>query len=153
MFGSIPRVGDSPNPLSREFSDHYKFLPWQEIAMLVISTLSILLLATAYYLWRHSGEQPEIRGPRGEILRLGIQIICGDCCGDSHWPVKTYLDQFGRCVQCGGRAYVLASVCARHNNRMVGYPPKYEEPTGDVRRQVFGSQARLHAVRIHKASA
>lgn len=121
--------------------------------MLVISTLSILLLATAYHMWRQSGEHPGLIGPRGEMLRLGIQIICGDCCGDSNWPVKTYLDQFGRCVQCGGRAYVLASVCARHNSGMIGYPPASIKPMGDVRRQAFGSKARLHAVRIHKASA
>lgn len=85
--------------------------------MLVISTISICLLATAYGMWRHSGGQQVLKGAHGEMLRLGIQIICGDCCGDSDRAVKTYLDQIGRCGHCGGRAYVLASVCA--GNKMM----------------------------------
>lgn len=119
--------------------------------MLVISAVSILVLATGYRIWRHSEEPPRLQGRRGEILRLGIQIICGDCCGDSDRPVKTYLDQLGRCGQCGGRAYVLASVCARH--KVMGHPLEWGEPTADVRRQPFGPQVSLHAVRVHKASA
>jgi hypothetical protein len=119
--------------------------------MLVISTVSILLLATAYCMWSHSEEQRGLKGGRGEMLRLGIQIICGDCCGDSDRPVKTYLDQLGRCGQCGGRAYVLASVCARH--RMMGRHPERGETTGNMRRQPFEPQVSLHAVRVHKIGA
>jgi hypothetical protein len=26
-----------------------------------------------------------------------------------HRPVKTYLDKFGNCTQCGGRSYMLAA--------------------------------------------
>jgi hypothetical protein len=120
--------------------------------MLVISAVSILVLGTAYRMWRHSEEPLGLHGRRGEMLRLGIQIICGDCCGDSDRPVKTYLDQLGRCGHCGGRAYVLASVCARHN-KMTGRPPECGETSGDVRRQPFGPQVSLHAVRVHKVSA
>ena len=145
------RVGDALNPFFGEFADHYKFLPWQEIGMLVISTVSILLLAAAYLVSRRSQDQRGLNGLHGEMLRLGIQIICGDCCGDSDRPVKTYLDQLGRCGQCGGRAYVLASVCARH--RMMGRPRECGETTGNMRRQPFGSQVSLHAVRVHKIGA
>jgi len=119
--------------------------------MLVISTLAILFVAAAYHMWRHSGEQPELRGSHGEILRLGVQIICGDCCGDSDRPVKTYLDQFGRCGQCGGRSYVLASAYARHG--IMGLPSERDGTTTNARRQSFGSQVSLHAVRVHKIGA
>ena len=119
--------------------------------MFVIRSLSILLLATAYRMWSHFDDPQELQGRRGEMLRLGIQIICGDCCGDSDRPVKTYLDQLGKCGQCGGRAYVLASVCARH--KMMGHPLEWGEPTVDVRHQPFGSQVSLHAVRVHNVSA
>lgn len=128
--------------------------------MLVISALSILLLAAVYDMWRRSEEQPSLRGSHGEMLRLGVQIICGDCCGDSDRPVKTYLDRLGRCGQCGGRAYVLASVCARHpingaryDNTMMERPAGLGEARPGVRRQASGSQVSLHAVRINKVSA
>lgn len=119
--------------------------------MLVISTISICLLATAYGLWRHSEGQQVLKGAHGEMLRLGIQIICGDCCGDSDRAVKTYLDQIGRCGHCGGRAYVLASVCAHH--KMMERRPECGETTGDVRRQPFGPQVSLHSVQVHKINA
>ena len=118
--------------------------------MLVITTVSILVLATAYHMWSNSEEQRGLKGPHGEMLRLGVQIICGDCCGDSDRPVKTYLDQLGRCGQCGGRAYVLASVYA--HNKMLERRPEGGETTGDVRRQSFGPQVSLHAVGVHKIS-
>lgn len=119
--------------------------------MLVISAVSILLLATGYLVSRRSQDERVLSGTHGEMLRLGIQIICGDCCGDSDRPLKTYLDQLGRCVQCGGRAYVLASIYARH--RMMGNPPECEETPDNMRRQSFGPQVTLHAVRVHKISA
>ena len=119
--------------------------------MLVISTISICLLATAYGMWSHSEGQRGLKGSHGEMLRLGIQIICGDCCGDSDQPVKTYLDQLGRCAQCGGRAYALASVCALY--KMMGRRPECGETTDDVRPQPFGPQVSLHSVRVHKISA
>ena len=119
--------------------------------MLVISTISILLLATAYLLSRCAPDQSALSRPHSEMLRLGVQIICGDCCGDSDRPVKTYLDQFGRCGQCGGRSYVLASVYARQ--RMMGIPSELGETTSNVRRQSFGPPVSLHAVRVHKIGA
>ena len=79
--------------------------------MLVISTISILLFA-AGAVFRRLQEQASHSNPDRKILRLGVQIICGDCCGDADRPVKTYIDQFGRCVQCGGGSYVLASMYA-----------------------------------------
>lgn len=120
--------------------------------MLVISAVSIFLLATAAYLvFRRPQNEMELNERRGDIVRVGIQIICGDCCGDSDRPVKTYLDRFGRCGQCGGRAYVLASAYAPLR-RMDG-PPEFEEARSTVRHQPAGPQVRLHAVRVLKIGA
>lgn len=118
--------------------------------MLVITTISILLLGTACLLSRRFQDQTTLSQPAREILRLGVQIICGDCCGDSARPVKTYLDQFGKCEQCGGRSYVLASAYARE--RMMGFSRARGE-TSDAQAQSLGPQVRLHAVRVHKISA
>lgn len=38
-----------------------------------------------------------------------IQIVCGDCGGDSTFPVKTLLTSIGTCSRCAGRNYVLAA--------------------------------------------
>ena len=40
---------------------------------------------------------------------MGVQIICGNCSGGEERPVKTYLDRFGNCAQCGGSSFMLAS--------------------------------------------
>ena len=118
--------------------------------MLVISTISILLFA-AGAVFRRLQEQASHSNPDRKILRLGVQIICGDCCGDADRPVKTYIDQFGRCVQCGGSSYVLASMYA--TQMMKAFPLQLGETTNNVRRPSFGSEVNLHAVRIHKIGA
>lgn len=79
--------------------------------MLVITTLLILAFAIKYTLSR-SHDQRQLSEPRAGIVTIGIQIICGDCSGDTERPVKTYLDRHGNCAQCGGHSYMLAS--SRH---------------------------------------
>ena len=39
-----------------------------------------------------------------------IQIICGDCSGNEGQPRRTFVDRMGRCEECGGSSYVLASI-------------------------------------------
>lgn len=120
--------------------------------MLVISAASIFLLATAAYLVsRRLQNEMELNERRGEIVRVGIQIICGDCCADSDRPVKTYLDRFGRCGQCGGRAYVLAS--AYGPLRRMDGPQEFGGARSTERHQPAGTQVRLHTVRVHKIGA
>jgi hypothetical protein len=42
-----------------------------------------------------------------------VQIVCGDCAGYDVLPRKTFLTRDGRCWDCGGRSYALASrLCA-----------------------------------------
>lgn len=79
--------------------------------MLVITTLLILAFAVKYTLSR-AHNQRQLSEPRAGIVTIGIQIICGDCSGDTERPVKTYLDRHGNCAQCGGHSYMLAS--SRH---------------------------------------
>jgi hypothetical protein len=45
---------------------------------------------------------------------LGVQIICGDCSGESYRPNRTYLDLNGHCARCGGSSYLLASIVASY---------------------------------------
>jgi len=120
--------------------------------MMVIVAVTISALAVGYVLSRRGADsQRQLTERRGEILTVGVQIVCGDCSGDGNPPLKTYLDRFGSCHRCGGRSYVLASVCAQHMLR--GHLPEYEKTTSDVCRQPVGSAVRLHAVRIRCVSS
>ena len=85
------------------------FALWQEVGTLPIFVISILVLAIAYCLSRRrSHGRLQLAEHRTDILKIGVQIICGDCSGEEDRPQKTYLDIFGNCAQCGGRSYVLA---------------------------------------------
>jgi len=117
---------------------------------MLVSTISILLVA-AYLLSKRFQDNATLSRPPIEMLRIGVQIICGDCCGDSDRPIKTYLDQFGRCGQCGGRSYVLASVCARQT--LMFFPSDPGGTKSNVRGKSVAPPASLHAVRVHKISA
>jgi hypothetical protein len=122
-----------------------------EVTMLVITTLSIVALAATYGLSRLRADGEErLANPHGEIMTVGVQIICGDCSGDGDHPVKTYLDRLGKCGQCGGRSYVLASVCGRY--RIIGLAPDRRNATEDGRRQLYGTRAGVRAARVRSLS-
>lgn len=78
--------------------------------MLTIAVTSLFAFGLAYVMIRvfHSESAPLVQ-PRASLPMIGIQIICGDCGGDEDRPLKTYMDRFGNCSQCGGKSYVLAS--------------------------------------------
>jgi len=40
---------------------------------------------------------------------IGIQIICGDCSGETISPQITYMNKSGRCHRCGSDSIMLAS--------------------------------------------
>ena len=72
--------------------------------------LPILGLAVACGLFKFATRQKQtLSEPRAQRLTIGVQIICGDCCGEGETPVKTYLDRTGNCAQCGGQSFMLAS--------------------------------------------
>jgi hypothetical protein len=62
-----------------------------------------------------------VSGTGKQLLTMAVQIVCGDCAGNSERPIRTMLDQSGRCFQCGGASYVLASDFARNAYRSQPY--------------------------------
>ncbi|HXG93520.1 MAG TPA: hypothetical protein VNN73_14320 [Blastocatellia bacterium] len=79
--------------------------------MLTIITATVIALAVTYLILTrgHKADPNQLYESRYAPVTVGVQIICGDCAGDSIIPVKTYIDRFGNCSQCGGRSYLLAS--------------------------------------------
>lgn len=86
--------------------------------MLIIIAATVIALAFSLYVIKSQKTDPsQLREPRGSLMTVGVQIICGDCSGDGERPLKTYLDRFGNCAQCGGHSYELAAnraVYAQH---------------------------------------
>lgn len=123
--------------------------------MLVITVASIFALAVTYFLARHqSPGQLPLSEPRSTMLMLGIQIICGDCSGQGDLPIKTYCDRYGRCAQCGGRNYILASQRVLYAQQLMREHLSPREMMHDgpgVR--AAGATAVLRAVQIHKLTA
>ena len=77
--------------------------------MQLIIVIAVVTFALALILTRRQSSISQLSEPRGSTLTIGVQIICGDCSGDEPRPIKTYLERFGSCAQCGGRSYILAS--------------------------------------------
>lgn len=82
--------------------------------MLIIIVGSIVALALTYLIVTtvQKADPNQLKDVRFSPVTVGVQIICGDCAGDSPIPVKTYLDRLGHCSQCGGRSFLLASSLA-----------------------------------------
>ena len=76
---------------------------------MLLLTLALVCALALTYLAIRSQKTEELLQPRPGPLTLGVQIICGDCCGEEDRPIKTYLDCNGNCAQCGGHSYMLAS--------------------------------------------
>jgi DnaJ-class molecular chaperone len=83
--------------------------------MQLIIVIALVTFALAFLLTRRNSSASQLIEPRASTLTIGVQIICGNCSGDGHSPIKTYLERLGTCSQCGGRSYILAS-----NRRVVG---------------------------------
>jgi len=82
---------------------------------------------------------------------IGVQIICGDCSGDDHRPLKTYLGRDGLCGQCGGRSYILASARFSHAQQvMMARLLEHQSPAG---LEPFKASYMLSTTQIHSATA
>jgi hypothetical protein len=82
----------------------------QEVVMIIITLVSAFALLLTYILTKSgSQDSSQLIEARSRLVAMGIQIICGDCSGEDDLPIKTYLDMFGNCSQCGGHSYILAS--------------------------------------------
>jgi hypothetical protein len=76
--------------------------------------LVVALISTAVMLVNQRTDSAQLTEQRAVLRRVGIQIICGDCCGEGERPFRTYLDELGNCTQCGGHSYVLAGNVYAH---------------------------------------
>ncbi len=121
--------------------------------MLLITIVAAILAVPIAYTFSKflSAEQSKLIEPRVELLSIGVQIICGDCCGDAQIPIKTYVDRCGNCAQCGGRSYVLAS--SRVVNAQQLMVASLSEYNSDTRFEPSEGRTRLYAVRAHRLTA
>lgn len=82
------------------------------LTIMVAITIALSLACIVLMKARGPADPTQLSQPRPALLTMGVQIVCGNCAGDEWQPVKTYLDIFGNCSQCGGRSYLLASAVA-----------------------------------------
>lgn len=83
--------------------------------LIITATVIIALVIVSIVLTSHKPDESQLSEPRASLPVVGIQIVCGNCAGDELRPMRTYLDRFGNCAQCGGQSYLLASSVYRHN--------------------------------------
>ncbi|HSE97701.1 MAG TPA: hypothetical protein VLD57_05475 [Blastocatellia bacterium] len=76
---------------------------------IVVATVIALAITGVITVWSRKSDPAQLTEPRTSFLKLGVQIICGNCAGEGETPQKTYLDRYGSCEQCGGQSYILAS--------------------------------------------
>lgn len=79
---------------------------------IMMATVVALGLAGLVLLKSRVSDSQQLDQPRPDLLTIGVQIICGDCAGEESQPVKTYMNRYGSCSQCGGTSYLLASTVA-----------------------------------------
>lgn len=79
---------------------------------IMVATVIALSLAGLVLMKSRVTESGQLEQPRPALLTIGVQIICGDCSGEDRHPVKTYMNRYGSCSQCGGNSYLLASAVA-----------------------------------------
>lgn len=85
------------------------------LTIVVAATALALGLACAFLMMFRATDPAQLQQARTELLRVGVQIICGNCSGDGDHPVKTYMDRSGSCARCGGNSYLLASAVAANS--------------------------------------
>jgi|SRR5512143_1059675 hypothetical protein len=81
---------------------------------IIVATVIALGLAGLVLMKSRITESDQLNQPRPGLLEMGVQIICGDCSGDEKHPIKTYMNRYGSCSQCGGTSYLLASATAAY---------------------------------------
>lgn len=79
---------------------------------MIVATAIALGLACVVLLKSRTTDSAQLDQKRPGLLTIGVQIICGDCCGENDHPIKTYMNRYGSCSQCGGSSYLLASSVA-----------------------------------------
>ena len=82
---------------------------------IIVATVIALSLACLVLIKSRATDAAQLEERRPGLLTVGVQIICGDCCGENELPIKTYLNRYGNCSECGGNSYLLASAVAMNN--------------------------------------
>jgi hypothetical protein len=82
---------------------------------IMVATAFALGLACAFLMTFRTADPAQLQHSHAELLRVGVQIICGNCSGEDGHPVKTYMDRSGSCAHCGGNSYLLASAVAANS--------------------------------------
>ena len=82
---------------------------------IMVATVIALSLAGVVLIKSRVTESGQLVEPRAALLTVGIQIICGDCAGEDQHAIKTYINRYGTCSQCGGSSYLLASAVAANS--------------------------------------
>jgi hypothetical protein len=84
--------------------------------IIVLSVTTLVLLTACIFTYKKYKETTmQLFEPRGLVKTSVVQIICGDCSGESEIPVRTFLSDHGNCLKCGGYSYVLASTLAANS--------------------------------------
>jgi hypothetical protein len=76
---------------------------------IIVVTLLALIMVCVVLIKSRNIDPDQLVQPRPGMMTMGVQIICGDCSGEDYHARRTYLDRNGKCSQCGGRSYLLAS--------------------------------------------
>lgn len=79
---------------------------------IIVATVIALSLACVVLMKSRLTDSAQLDQPRPALLTIGVQIICGDCSGEDEHPIKTYMNRYGSCSQCGGKSYLLGSAVA-----------------------------------------
>jgi hypothetical protein len=79
---------------------------------IIVATVIALGLACVVLIKSRVADPAQLDQARPALLTIGVQIICGDCSGEGELAVKTYLNRYGSCSQCGGNSFLLASAVA-----------------------------------------
>ena len=82
---------------------------------ITVATVIALSLAGMVLMKGRITDSAQLDQPRPALLTIGVQIICGDCSGEDERPIKTYINRYGLCSQCGGASYLLASAVAANS--------------------------------------
>jgi hypothetical protein len=82
---------------------------------MIVVTVIALGVAGLVLIKGRATESGHLNQPRPSLLAIGVQIICGDCAGDEEHPIKTYMNRYGTCSECGGTSYLLASAVAANS--------------------------------------
>jgi len=82
---------------------------------IIVATVIALSVACVVLMKSRSVDPAQLNQPRPGLLTIGVQIICGDCSGEDGLPIKTYMNRYGTCSQCGGASYLLAAAVAANN--------------------------------------